>query len=314
MEKNKNFPPKSVNADNVGKKLKQISLFAVLLNLVLAILKVTVGLLFKSMAVLADGIDTSTDILTSSTVLISTIVSQKPADKEHPYGHHKAENIGAKVISFVIFYAGITLFIESAKRLITGNYEVISGILPLLAALLSVLGKFTLFVVEYSAGKKYKSRSMVAEAKNMRNDIMMSGLVFLGVILNKIGLFWMDPVVGIIMSGIIIKVAWNVFEENAHELMDGLKEEEMWIYERVFNACRTCGASNPHKVRIRKIGGKFDIDMDIEVDSNMSVKEAHDITKCIKRALCDASEIYDVVIHVEPEENDEKEPYGWSEK
>ncbi|MFN6991952.1 MAG: cation diffusion facilitator family transporter [Fervidobacterium sp.] len=313
-EKNKELFHDTIDSNILSKKLKQISLFAVFLNLFLAIFKVTVGILFKSMAVLADGIDTSTDILTSSTVLVSTIVSQKPADKEHPYGHHKAENIGAKVISFVIFYAGISLFIESTKRLITGNYGVISGILPILVTLLSVLGKLTLFIMEYSAGKKYKSHSMIAEAKNMRNDIMMSGLVFLGVILNKIGLSWMDPVVGIIMSGIIIKVAWEVFEENAHELMDGLKEEEMWIYEKVFDACRICGASNPHKVRVRKIGGKFDIDMDIELNSNMSVKEAHDITKCIKKSLCNTGEIYDVVIHVEPEENDEKEPYGWSEK
>lgn len=304
----------SFNIDIIRKKLKTISVFALLLNLALAIFKVTVGILFKSMAVLADGIDTSTDILTSSTVIISTKISQKPADREHPYGHNKAENIGAKIISFVIFYAGVSLLFESGKRFYTGNYNIVPGVLPLIAASISIIGKFVLFVVEYNAGKKYKSHSMVAEAKNMRNDILMSGLVFVGVALNKIGLSWMDPVVGIIMSGIIIKVAWEVFEENAHELMDGLREEEMWIYEKIFEACRICGGSNPHKVRVRKIGGKFDIDMDIEVNPNMNVKEAHDITKCIKKNLRNSGEIYDVVIHVEPEENDEKEPFGLSEK
>ncbi|MCX7654674.1 MAG: cation diffusion facilitator family transporter [Fervidobacterium sp.] len=295
------------------RELKIVSTIAVVTNLILAVIKVSIGLIFKSMAVLADGIDTSTDILTSSTMLVSTVISRRPADKEHPYGHQKAENIGAKVISFVIFYAGLTLLIESAKRLITGEHEILSGVLPLLAAVISVIGKTFLFAIEYSAGKKNKSYAMIAEAKNMRNDIMMSGLVFLGVFLNKIGLSWMDPLVGLIMSGIIIKVAWEVFEENAHELMDGLKEEEMWIYEKIFNACKVCGASNPHKVRVRKIGGKFDIDMDVEVDEHMSVREAHDITKCIKEKLCDTKNIYDVVIHVEPEDNDEKEPYGLSE-
>lgn len=297
----------------IEKELKKVSIIAVVTNLILAIIKVSIGLLFKSMAVLADGIDTSTDILTSSTMLISTIISRKPADKEHPYGHQKAENIGAKIISFVIFYAGFSLLTESVKRLITGEYEVLSGFLPLLAAIISVAGKTFLFAIEYSVGKKHKSYAMIAEAKNMRNDILMSGLVFFGVFLNKIGLSWMDPLVGVIMSGIIIKVAWEVFEENAHELMDGLREEEMWIYEKIFEACKMCGASNPHKVRVRKIGGKFDIDMDVEVNEHMSVREAHNITKCIKEKLCDTKSIYDVVIHVEPEENDEKEPFGLSE-
>lgn len=297
----------------IEKELKKVSIIAVVTNLILAIIKVSIGLLFKSMAVLADGVDTSTDILTSSTMLISTVISRRPADKEHPYGHQKAENIGAKIISFVIFYAGFSLLIESVKRLITSEYEVLSGFLPLLAAIISVAGKTFLFAIEYSVGKKHKSYAMIAEAKNMRNDILMSGLVFFGVFLNKIGLSWMDPLVGVIMSGIIIKVAWEVFEENAHELMDGLKEEEMWIYEKIFEACKICGASNPHKVRVRKIGGKFDIDMDVEVNEQMSVKEAHDITKCIKEKLCDTKSIYDVVIHVEPEENDEKEPFGLSE-
>ncbi|MGB9796530.1 cation diffusion facilitator family transporter [Fervidobacterium gondwanense] len=298
----------------IDKKLRQVAIIAVATNLLLAVLKVTIGLIFKSMAVLADGIDTSTDILTSSTMLLATIISRRPPDKEHPYGHQKAENIGAKIISFVVFYAGVSLLIESLHRLITGRYQVLEGFLPLLVAVLSVAGKTFLFTIEYSTGKKYKSNSMIAEAKNMRNDILLSGLVFLGVGLNKIGLAWMDPLIGVVMSGIIIKVAWEVFEENAHELMDGLKEEEMWIYENIFKVCKECGALNPHKVRVRKVGGKFDIDMDIEVTGTMSVKEAHDITKCIKRKLSDTKEIYDVVIHVEPEENDETEPFGLSEK
>lgn len=299
-----------MNDISAEKAIRKVALIAVLTNVLLAAVKVTVGLVFKSMAVLADGVDTSTDILTSSTMLIATLISRRPPDKEHPYGHHKAENIGAKIISFIIFYAGVSLLVESAKRLITGQYEILVGFWPLFAAILSVSGKTFLFVIEYTTGKKYKSNSMVAEAKNMRNDIMMSSLVFVGVALNKIGLAWMDPLVGIVMSGIIIKVAWEVFEENTHDLMDGLKDEEMWIYEKVFEACQKCGALNPHKVRVRKVGGKFDIDMDIEVNGEMNVRDAHEITKCIKKHLFETKEIYDVVIHVEPEANDEHEPFG----
>ncbi|ODN31299.1 cation diffusion facilitator family transporter [Fervidobacterium thailandense] len=304
------------SAETTGSErlLNRVAITAVVTNVVLAILKVSVGLIFRSMAVLADGIDTSTDILTSSTVLIATLISRRPPDKGHPYGHHKAENIGAKIISFVIFYAGVSLMFESLKRLITGDYVALEGALPLLAAALSVVGKTFLFTLEYSVGRKCKSQSMVAEAKNMRNDIFMSGLVFFGVAMNKLGLGWMDPLVGLLMSLMIIKVAWEVFEENLHDLMDGLREEEMWIYEKVFEACKKCGASNPHKVRVRKIGNKFDIDLDIEVREDMTVKDAHEITKCIKKVLSASKDIYDIVIHVEPEGNEEIEPYGLSTK
>uniref|UniRef100_A0A7C5VJH5 Cation transporter n=1 Tax=Fervidobacterium thailandense TaxID=1008305 RepID=A0A7C5VJH5_9BACT len=294
--------------------LKKVAIAAVITNVILAIFKVSVGLIFRSMAVLADGIDTSTDILTSSTVLIATLISRRPPDKEHPYGHQKAENIGAKIISFVIFYAGVSLLFESMKRLITRDYISLEGALPLVAAALSIAGKTFLFTLEYSVGKKCKSQSMVAEAKNMRNDIFMSALVFFGVAMNKIGLGWMDPLVGMLMSMMIIKVAWEVFEENLHDLMDGLREEEMWIYEKVFEACKKCGASNPHKVRVRKVGNKFDIDLDIEVREDMTVKDAHEITKCIKKLLSASKDIYDVVIHVEPEGNEELEPFGISTK
>lgn len=293
--------------------VKRVALIALFTNLALAVVKVVIGTLFKSMAVLADGIDTSTDILTSSTVLVATIVSKRPPDRGHPWGHQKAENIGAKIVSFVIFYAGVSLLVESAGRLLTRNYGVIHGGLPLLAATLSVVGKSFLFFIELAVGRRYKSRVMVAEAKNMRNDIALSGLVFIGVALNKVGLAWMDPLVGLLMSLAILKVAWEVFEENVHDLMDGLREEEMWIYEKVFEACRKCNASNPHKVRVRKVGPRFDISLDIELDENMTVREAHEITKCIKAELLESRDVYDVVIHVEPHGNEESEPFGLRE-
>ncbi|QTA37868.1 cation transporter [Thermosipho ferrireducens] len=296
--------------------IKRVAFVALLTNTILAGFKVFVGILFNSMAVLADGIDTSTDILTSTVVLISTKISAKPPDETHPYGHQKSENIGAKIVSFVIFYAGVSLLIESIKRLVTGNYFVITSFIPLLITIVSLIGKTFLFIIEYKTGKKYNSASMLAEALNMRNDILLSTLVFLGVFFNKLGIPWMDPVVGVIMSGIIIKVAFEIFTENVYDLMDGLKPEDMWIYNTIFNSCKECdGVYNPHKVRVRKIGNLYDIDMDIEVSPHLTVSKAHDLTLCLKKKILSKTDrIFDVVIHVEPIGNLEKEPFGLGEK
>ncbi|ABR29951.1 cation diffusion facilitator family transporter [Thermosipho melanesiensis] len=295
------------------KTLKKVTTFAVVTNTFLAVIKIITGILFNSMAVLADGIDSSTDIITSIIVFLATRYSSKPPDKLHPYGHTKAENIGAKIISFIVFYAGISLLIESFLKLVKKEYILIPGFLPLFVTLISVLFKTILFIVEYRIGKKYNRSSLVAEALNMRNDIMLSTIVFLGVFLNKTGLAWMDPLVGILMSVIIIKVAFEIFSENAHLLLDGIHPEDEWIYDAILKVCKDCGKiKNPHKIRVRKIGINYDIDMDIEVEPNMTVKESHELTKCIKEKLINITnnKIYDVVIHVEPLENIEIEPYG----
>ncbi|MBO8160841.1 MAG: cation transporter [Thermosipho sp. (in: Bacteria)] len=297
----------------MDKEIKKVTLIAVLTNTILAFLKVITGLAFNSMAVLADGVDSSTDILTSIVVFFATRLSSKPPDKLHPYGHQKIENIAAKIISFVVFYAGISLLIESTKRITTGNYEVIIGIIPIIVTLVSVSGKIFLFIIEYKTGKKHHRPSLVAEALNMRNDIMLSSIVFIGVLLNKLGLSWMDPLVGIIMSLIIIKVSFEIFSENFFSLMDGIHPRDEWLYDMVFESCTKCkGIHNPHKIRIRKIGNKYDIDMDIEVDPNLTVKEAHEITKCLKNEITKSlnEKLFDIVIHVEPLSNVEKEPYG----
>ncbi len=292
------------------KTVRRVGIYAVVVNIFLAVIKILAGLIFKSMALLADGVDTATDIMTSSVMLLTTIISSKPPDREHPFGHSKAQNIGAKVISFVVFYAGVSLLVESAKRLITKNYGQIEGYLVLVVAVISVAFKTSIFLAEYTVGKKHKNYAMVAEAKNMRNDILNSSLVFGSIILNKIGLSWMDPLVGLFLSLFIIKVAWEIFEENTHELMDGIRKEDNWIYDEVIKACEKCGGSNPHKIRARRIGDKFYVDMDIEVDGDKTVRQAHDITVCIKDELHKTDTIYDVVVHIEPAGNKEDERYG----
>jgi cation diffusion facilitator family transporter len=298
------------------KSLKKITTLAVFTNTILAGLKILTGLIFNSMSILADGIDSSTDILTSTIVFFSTRFSSKPPDKLHPYGHYKIENIAAKIISFIMFYAGISLAIESIKRLINREYFTIIGLIPLIITLISIAGKVILFLIEYRAGKKYNKQSIIAEALNMRNDILLSSLVFVGIFLNKIGLPWMDPLVGFIISIFIIKVSFEIFSENFYSLMDGIHPGEEWLYDTVFESCKQCkGVYNPHKVRIRKIGNKYDIDMDIEVDPNLTVQEAHEITNCLKSKISQSLEdkLFDIVIHVEPISNVESEPYGLNE-
>ncbi|MEJ5230067.1 MAG: cation diffusion facilitator family transporter [Pseudothermotoga sp.] len=296
---------------SISSRAAWIGVFA---NAGLSLAKILVGWIFNSAAILADGIDTGTDIFTSLTTVVSSKISNRPPDETHPYGHERAETIAAKVVSFVIFYAGASLFISSLKRIFEGEHTLITGALPLVVTAISIAVKTWLFLYKYAVGKKIKSYAFIADALNMRNDIFISSTVFLGVLLNKFGLLWVDGIVALIISLMIIKTSLEIFKETSYELMDGMTDFQ--IYNQIFSAIETVTkASNPHKVRVRQVGYKYFVDLDIEVDGNITVKEGHEIATLVKNAIIKQNDrIADVMVHVEPIGNIEREAYGLNEK
>jgi len=281
-----------------------------LTNGALSTAKVLVGLFFNSSAVLADGVDTGTDVFTSLVTLVSGRISNRPPDETHPYGHERAEAIAAKIVSFIVFYAGVSLFFTSVKRMIFGEHPQIQGVLPLLVTVLSMIVKTWLFLYKYRVGKKLNSSALIADALNMRNDILISSTVLFGVILSKVGLFWMDSIAALVVSIMIIRTAFNIFRETSYELMDGMHDLE--IYQEIFDAVESVkGVKNPHKVRVRQVGYKYFVDIDIEVDPNLTVGMGHDIATQVKQAIIGKNDrIVDVLVHVEPAGNVEQEPFG----
>jgi len=283
----------------------------------LALMKVITGLMTGSMAILADGIDTSTDIFTSVVILISAHLSAKPPDRTHPYGHERAETLASKIISFVIFYAGLSLLEESITRLFKGTSELSLNLLAFLVVATSVAVKYYLYMYKYKLGKKLKNLAMISDAKNMRNDVLISSNVMLGLIIARFtGLWFLDSILAILISLFIIKTAFEIFMEASYELMDGLPKEKLGIYEDIFSAVsKVEGVYNPHRLRVRKVGPKLFVEMDVEVDGNMCVNKAHELTLKIKKALMEKrGDIADVTIHVEPLGNIEEEGFGISLK
>ncbi|MDI6863000.1 MAG: cation diffusion facilitator family transporter [Pseudothermotoga sp.] len=297
-----------------SKLFSKVAWIGVWANGALSTAKVLVGLLFNSSAVLADGVDTGTDVFTSLVTLVSGKISSRPPDKTHPYGHERAEAIAAKIVSFIVFYAGVSLFFSSVKRMILDEHPQIQGILPLLVTVLSMLVKTWLFLYKYHVGKKLNSSALIADALNMRNDILISGTVLLGVMLSKFGLFWMDSVAALVVSIMIIRTAFNIFRETSYELMDGMHDME--IYQEIFDAVESVkGVRNPHKVRVRQVGYKYFVDIDIEVDPSLTVQVGHDIATQVKQAIIARNDrIADVLVHVEPAGNVEQEPFGLDQK
>ncbi|WP_241244198.1 cation diffusion facilitator family transporter [Marinitoga sp. 38H-ov] len=288
------------------------SLISIFVNALLALLKIFIGFITNSMAILADGLDTATDILTSIMTLIAGKISNKPPDIEHPYGHERAETIATKVVSLIIIYAGLEVFISSIQRLIKNKVIIENTTYVLIIALISVISKFILYKYRLSVGRKIKSNAIIADALNMRNDILTSSSVLIGIaIIYFTGIWWLDPIIAIFVSFMILKTGFEQFLESSNEFMESSPELKD-IYNCIIEEANNISyIKNPHKIRARKFGYKILIDMHLELPPNMTVEEANNICANFEKHIIEKNnQIKDIVIHVEPYGNAEKEEFG----
>jgi cation diffusion facilitator family transporter len=299
-----------------AKLIRTASLIALFGNLALGAFKIAGGLLADSLAVLGDGIDSLVDIAIALMALVVSRVVSRPADQGHPWGHGRAETVATALLAFLLFFAGAQLILNSAGRLIAGGGQEIPGKLAVIAALVSMAGKLLLALVQYRFGKKADSAMLRANARNMGADVILSAGVLAGLGFSiGSGTAAIDSITAILVGLWVIRSAISIFIEANLELMDGSAGPE--AYQAVFEAVRSVGgAANPHRTRMRRIAGLWDIDIDIEVAPDLTVISAHGIATRVEEAIKDRVEgIYDIVVHVEPAgDRRQGEGYGLSEK
>ena len=283
-------------------------------NAVLAVLKLFVGFSAHSVAVISDGVDSTLDIFTSTISLVAARIIAKPPDLNHPYGHTRAETIATKTFSFVIFFAGAQLAISTISGLVQGQLREMPGIFAIYVTVVSVIGKTGLYIHKNRTGRRTGSAMLIADAKNMRADIVVSLGVLLGLGFTYVlKLPLMDGITGIVISFWIMYVAFKIYLETNSELMEGYDDTS--VYQQIFDAVESVpGARNPHRTRIRTIGALRIVDLDIEVDGSLTLHAAHEIAKGTEEAIrgC-VPNVYDVLVHIEPIGNiEEAERYGVS--
>jgi cation diffusion facilitator family transporter len=271
-------------------------------NAFLAISKIVVGFYSGSLSVVADGIDSSGDVLISIITLYIAYLLLRPPNLKFPYGYGKAEPNATIALSFVIFFAGAQLAISSVKRLIDGQFDKMPDKMALVVIIISIICKFLLAWYQLYIGKKTKSSMLIANSKNMQGDVIISASVLVGLFFTYIlKMPILDSVAAFLVSLWIIWIAIRIFFEANLELMDGNVEKK--VYQRVFEIIESVkGIKNPHRMRIRQIGHKLMINIDIELDGDMTLIQAHQISHVVEKKIKDGlkQEVLDVIIHVEP--------------
>lgn len=193
------------------------------------------------------------------------------------------------------------MFISSVSTLISGEERELPGMLAIYVTVFSIVGKLLLALYQYKKGKQINSPLIIANAINMRNDVLISTSVLCGLLFTFfLNLPILDVVTGLIISIVIIKSAIDIFKDSNIELMDGVVDEN--IYNKIFDAVNKIeGAENPHRVRSRQIGNMYMIALDIEVDGNLSLYQAHQIANEVEESIKQSIDyVYDIVVHVEP--------------
>lgn len=267
-------------------------------NTALAIFKIVLGVFSFSFALIADGIDTTSDIVKSVLVYRAVRIATKPPSSEYPYGYGRAETIVTTVVGMSVLFTGILIFVEALKDM---QKSEIIGSLMVLGALISIVGKFFLSFYMLRVGKKFSSQALLANAKDYLSDVFASGAVLAGgVLILLTGNPIFDSLASIIVSGIIGYMGVEIVRGSIPEIMEKESSPEMisTIDEIVKDMPYTF---HPHLVRIRKLGPYYLVDMHVELPGKMSLKKSHEIVtlieKCIKSQLPSVKE---VIIHAEP--------------
>jgi len=305
------------NPNDENKKISTIRMAATTAlfgNLVLASLKVVTGLISGSNALVADGVDSSVDVLICIIALVVVRIMSKPADTGHPWGHGRAETVATAILSFLLFFMGAQLIIDSASVLILNEQREAPSSIAMIVALISIAGKTVLAWSQFVLGKRADSAMVKANAKNMAGDVLISLGVLAGLVISSLtGSAYADTIIALLIGAWIMKTAIGIFLETNLELMDG--NNDMEHYRVIVDAVNSVeGASNPHRARMRRIAGFWDIDLDINVNPQCTVLEAHGIASQVEREIKQRLEnVFDIMIHVEPQGDITDETFGLSE-
>lgn len=278
---------------------------AIAVNAALAAVKVAVGIVGKSSALVADGIETTTDILVSAIVWFGFRISDRPPDSSHPYGHGKAEPIAAVVVSVSLLAAAVIIAVKAVGEIRAPQHA--PAWYTLLVLIIVIPLKETMFRVIHRIGTRIGSTSLRSDAWHHRTDAMTSVAAFVGISIALIGgegYESADDWAALAVCSLIALNGGRLLVGALNEIMDAAAPEHMQEFVRKI-AAETDNVVYVEKCRMRKSGLGVFMDIHVVVDGDISVRQGHDIAHHVQTRLHDAvPEIRDVVVHIEPNDYD----------
>ncbi len=276
-------------------------------NAVIILLKIVAGILSGSISIISEAIHSFSDFLASVLTFFAVSHSSEPADKEHPFGHGKYEDMSGFIEGGLIILAGLYIIYESVKKLIWGYNLEFNSMLGIYVMAFAVIANFIVSSYLFYVAKKADSVSLYADAEHLRTDIFSSLGVLIGLILIKItGIVILDPIIAIIVAIIIIKAGYSISKETLNNLLDGsLPEEDMKKIESILD--NNISIKGYKDLKTRKVGQCKDIEITIFFEPNLTIAQCHKICDEIEEEIAKSFTNITIIIHPEPENIEKKD-------
>lgn len=280
-------------------------------NIMLTVLKITVGTIFHSPVLLADGYHNAGDVVASGAALTSMRISKRPADEDHPYGHGKAEVISSAIVAIILGLAAIYIAYESISALFREPEK--ASIIAFVTAIISLLWKQVLYVYTIRIGKKANSKGLIATAYDHLADVYASLAAVIGIGLALVGdlyqikiLAYGDPIAGIVVTVLVFKLASHLGKEALDTLMEkSVSLERLTDFTSLINSVPEVRRID--RLRAREHGHYVLVDLRVSIPGDLTVQEGHDISREIKKMIMETHlDVDEVLIHINPWYNKEK--------
>ena len=286
----------------VNQKKKFVAGLSITSNVILSVLKIATGVFSGSLSIISEAIHSLSDFFASVLTYFSVKKSAQPADNEHPYGYGKYEDMAGFIEGILIILAAMFIFVESARKIILGEYTDSENILGIAVMLIAVVFNIIVSTLLFKVAKETNSTSLYADGEHLRTDVYSSASVLTGLILIKItGHSVLDPLMAILVGGIIYKAGYSICKKTVSNLLDhSISEENINNIKQTVEKYGDKAVLKNNSLKTRQVGPIMDIDLVLQFDGDTTICDCHKICDDIERQIGELYPNCSISIHSEP--------------
>lgn len=282
-----------------------VSRNSIIVNLLLSLVKLITGLLGHSGAMISDAVHSASDVFSTFVVIIGVRMASRESDKKHQYGHERLESVASILLAAVLAVTGLGIGYQGIRTIISGTEGAgltVPSLLPLIAAVVSIIVKEGMYWYTIRAAKRIHSDALRADAWHHRSDALSSVGSFVGILGAKMGFPILDPVASVVICVFILKAVYDIFMDAVGKMTDEACDDK--TVEAICGvARRQPGVMRLDDIKTRTFGNKAYVDIEISVDGSMTLSEAHDIAELVHEQVeTNFTNVKHCMVHVNPYE------------
>jgi cation diffusion facilitator family transporter len=282
------------------KEKKRVALFSVFAAIFLTGFKLIIGVLTGSLGILSEALHSGLDLVAAVITYFSVRISDKPADKEHNYGHGKIENFSAFIETILLLITCTWIIYEAVQRLTTGQTHIEVNVWSYIVVISSIAIDITRSRALYKVAKKHNSQALEADALHFSTDIWSSAVVLFGLICANFGFFFADSVAALVVALIVLFVSYKLGKKAVDVLLDKAPQDIVVKVEQVLSKYND--VKHFHSLKVRTAGADTFIKFNIHVNPDSSIRQIHELCDNIEKEISRIIPRSEVYIHAEPQD------------